>query len=140
MANLNKISLIGNVGNIQVKTFSNGDKVVNASLATTERYTARDGQKKENTDWHNLVFGGRQADFVEQYVGKGDTLYVEGPMRYRKYTASDGQERSIPEVRVVNVQILTSRHEAEQSARQEKPQDNPALKELLETASEDLPF
>ncbi len=106
MASYNNITLLGNIGNVQVKTFQNGGKVVEASLATTKRWKDRNGEPREETQWHNLIIGGNLADAAEKYVQKGDPLFVTGEMTYRKYQDRDGNNRSIPEVRVLSFQLL----------------------------------
>lgn len=106
MASYNNITLLGNIGNVQVKTFQNGGKVVEASLATSKRWKDRNGEPREETQWHNLIIGGNLADAAEKYVQKGDPLFVTGEMTYRKYQDRDGNNRSIPEVRVLSLQLL----------------------------------
>lgn len=107
MASYNNITLLGNIGNVQVKTFQNGGKVVEAALATTsKRWKDRNGELREETQWHNLIIGGNLADTAEKFVQKGDPLFVTGEMTYRKYQDRDGNNRSIPEVRVITLQLL----------------------------------
>lgn len=132
MASYNNIVLLGNVGIIRTKTFANGGKVVEASLATSRRWKDRNGEQHEETQWHNLVIGGTLADVAERYVDKGVPLFVTGEMTYREYTAQDGTKRSVPEVRVQTLQLMGKKGEAAPaSAPALAPQDN---------ASEDLPF
>lgn len=106
MASYNNIILLGNIGNVQVKTFQNGGKVVEAALATSKRWKDRNGELREETQWHNLIIGGNLADTAEKFVQKGDPLFVTGEMTYRKYQDRDGNNRSIPEVRVLSLQLL----------------------------------
>ena len=106
MASYNNITLLGNIGNVQVKTFQNGGKIVEATLATSKRWKDRNGELREETQWHNLIIGGNLADAAEKYVQKGDPLFVSGEMTYRKYQDRDGNNRSIPEVRVHTLQLL----------------------------------
>ena len=106
MASYNNITLLGNIGNVQVKTFQNGGKIVEATLATSKRWKDRNGEPREETQWHNLIIGGNLADAAEKYVQKGDPLFVTGEMTYRKYQDRDGNNRSIPEVRVLSLQLL----------------------------------
>lgn len=106
MASYNNITLLGNIGNVQVKTFQNGGKIVEATLATSKRWKDRNGEPREETQWHNLIIGGNLADTAEKYVQKGDPLFVTGEMTYRKYQDRDGNNRSIPEVRVLSLQLL----------------------------------
>lgn len=106
--NLNKIQLIGRVCNDpQVKTFDNGGKICNVSIATNERaYKTSSGvEVPERTDFHNVVFKGGLAGICEQYVTKGIELYVEGTLHYRKYTDSNNTERTIAEIIVSNMQM-----------------------------------
>lgn len=121
MMNLNKVMLIGNVGRIEVKQFNDG-KLVNASLAVSEKYTSRDGSRVENTTWFEIVINGKLADIAEQYIGKGDRLYVEGRMRQRKYLASDGTERTAWEVVARDI-IMLSERKAEAPAEDDLPAD-----------------
>ena len=106
MASYNNITLLGYIGNVQVKTFQNGGKIVEATLATSKRWKDRNGEPREETQWHNLIIGGNLADAAEKYVQKGDPLFVTGEMTYRKYQDRDGNNRSIPEVRVLSFQLL----------------------------------
>jgi single-strand DNA-binding protein len=107
MANYNQIHLLGNVGTVEVKTFANGGKVVEASLATTKRWKDRSGDQHEETQWHRLVINGPQADIAEKYLEKGAPLFAVGEMTYRKYTGRDGAERTQAEVRVTSFQLLS---------------------------------
>lgn len=115
MVSLNKIMLIGNVGRIETKTFQDG-KVVNATLAVTERYKKRDGSQVENTVWFNLVINGGTADAAEKYVGKGSPIFVEGRLRTRTYTSRDGEERKIQEVLVQSLLLLAKKEDGGQGA------------------------
>lgn len=87
---LNKVTLIGNVGaEPEVKTTASGTKLAKLSLATSRSYNDRSGQRQEKTEWHRVTFWDRMADIVEQYVHKGDRLYVEGRIEYSQ--TEDGQ-------------------------------------------------
>jgi single-strand DNA-binding protein len=142
MASYNNITLLGNIGSVQVKTFSNGGKVVEASLATSRRWKDRNDEQHEETQWHRLVIGGQLADVAEKYVQKGDPLFVTGEMTYRTYTTREGEDRTTSEVRVQSLQLLPKGMQ-EGSARssfrngQAAPQ-SAALQEL--TNEDDLPF
>lgn len=106
MASYNNIQLLGNIGSVEVKTFQNGGKIVEATLATSKRWKDRNNDPHEETQWHKLVIGGNLADTAEKYVQKGDPLFVTGEMTYRKYTTREGENRSVPEVRVLTLQLL----------------------------------
>ena len=110
MAYLSKVLLIGNVGKTpEVRTFGNGDKIVSFSLATGKTYTDRNGESRKNTTWHNIQICGKLADVAEKYIKSGDMLYVEGELISRSYTANDGKERTVYEVRATGFQLLTKR-------------------------------
>lgn len=109
MASLNLVILLGNVGkDPTVRYLDNNSKVAQASLATTKYYTGRDGQKKELTEWHNLVFFGNTATVVENYVHKGSQISVVGSLRTREYE-QNGQRKWTTEVVVDNLQLCGSR-------------------------------
>ncbi len=112
---LNKIMLIGNVGkDPEVKYVGNGPapqgqenpKVARFTLATTERYKAKDGSVKENTEWHNIVVWRQLADVVEKYVTKGRKVYVEGKIYTRSYEGQAGQMIYRTEVNAEKVELL----------------------------------
>lgn len=149
--NLNKIQLIGRVCNDpQVKTFDNGGKICNVSIATNERaYKTSNGiEVPERTDFHNVVFKGGLAGICEQYVTKGMELYVEGTLHYRKYTDSNNTERTIAEIIVSNMQMGAKPGGNNQTSAvptpdkptppSPTPQPSQALKE--QQFADDLPF
>ena len=76
------------------------------ALATSKRWKDRNGELREETQWHKLVIGGNLADTAEKFVQKGDPLFVTGEMTYRKYQTREGENRSVPEVRVLTLQLL----------------------------------
>ena len=99
MSNLNKATLIGRVGqDPNIKQFENGDKVANLSLATSERWKTQQGEPREQTEWHSIVVQGKLADVVQNYVKKGDLLYVEGKIKTRSYDDKDGIKRYMTEI------------------------------------------
>ncbi len=91
---LNKVMLIGNVGaEPEIRQTGSGTKLAKVSLATNRTFTDRSGQQQEKTEWHRLTFWDRLADLVEQYVHKGDRLYVEGRIEYSQTEDDQGQPR-----------------------------------------------
>lgn len=107
---MNKVMLIGNVGqDPKVSYYAADQAVAQVSLATTERgYTLQNGTTvPDHTDWHNLVFYQKLAKIVEQYVHKGDKLYVEGRIRYRSYDNKQGKRVYVTEIIVENMEMLT---------------------------------
>lgn len=101
MSYLNKAMLIGNVGKTPEIRTVNGDKVANFSLATTYK-----GNGNDNTEWHNIVAWGRQAEIVEQYVRKGSPLFIEGAIRTRSWEDQQGGKRYTTEIMANIIQLL----------------------------------
>lgn len=109
MASLNRVLLIGNVGkDPEIKTFASGNKVANITLATTERYKDRNGEQKEDTEWHSVQAFGKLADVVERFVHKGSLLYLDGKIRTRSYEA-DGRTMYRTEILADHIQMLDRR-------------------------------
>ena len=107
MAGVNKVILLGNLGkDPEIRVIEGGRKVASFSLATTESYKDKDGNKVDNTEWHNVQFWGPQADVIEKYVKKGNPLYVEGKIRSRSYDDKDGIKRYITEIIGQNFSLL----------------------------------
>ena len=114
--------LIGNVGKApEVRTFDGGNKVANFTLATTKRYTDRNGQLVDATTWHNIQVNGKIADVAEKYVQKGDPIYVEGELTSRSYVDRNNVERVIYEVRASQLQLLRQRGSAAQETEDDLP-------------------
>ena len=112
MASVNKVIIVGNLGrDPEMRTFSSGDQVANVTIATTDRWKDKQsGEMKESTEWHRVVFNGRLAEIVGQYLRKGSQVYVEGSLRTRKWTDQQtGQERYSTEIRADTMQMLGSR-------------------------------
>jgi single-strand DNA-binding protein len=97
---INKVILIGNLGkDPEVKYMPSGDAVANITLATSESWIDKSsGEKKEKTEWHRVVFFGKLAEVVGQYLKKGSKVYVEGKLQTRKWQGQDGQDRYTTEV------------------------------------------
>ena len=98
---VNKVILIGNVGkDPEIRTFGNGGKVANFSIATSESWKDRNsGERKEKTDWHNIaVFNDGLVGVIERYVKKGSKLYIEGKLQTRKWQDRDGNDKYTTEV------------------------------------------
>ncbi|MFV0365340.1 MAG: single-stranded DNA-binding protein [Mangrovibacterium sp.] len=142
---INKVILIGNVGqDPEVKYLEQDVAVANFSLATTERYTSREGQRMENTEWHRIVVWRGLAKVVEQYVKKGSKLYIEGRLRTREWTDKDGNKRYTTEIYADNLEMLDGRS-ASTYQDQAAPSANPAgapspQPDLSRDADDDLPF
>jgi single-strand DNA-binding protein len=111
---INKVILVGNLGSDpEVRELDGGKKVANFSIATTERYTDRDGQKKEITEWHRLELWDGLAGVAQQYLHKGDKVYVEGKLKTDTWQDKDGVSRSTTKIRVERLEIMSNRNAAE---------------------------
>lgn len=109
---VNKVTLLGNTGKAtDVKYFDNGGCVATFTLATTKKgFTTKDGRQiPERTEWHNVVLQNGLAKVAEQYVKKGDKLYIEGELRTRSYDDANGVKRYITEIVADNMEMLTQK-------------------------------
>ena|SRR5690606_16010322 len=110
MAGVNKVILIGNLGQDPEVKYLEGDNVVaNLRLATTETYKDRAGNRVENTEWHDLELWGGLAKIAEQYLKKGSQIYVEGRIKTDQWKDEQGNNRSRVRIRVLNLTMLGSR-------------------------------
>lgn len=107
MAGVNKVILVGNLGkDPEIRAIEGGRKVANFPLATTESYKDKDGNRQEQTEWHNVVFWGPIADIIERYLKKGSQIYVEGRIRTRSYQDKDNQTRYMTEIMGQNMTMM----------------------------------
>ncbi len=110
MASVNKVILVGNLGrDPETRYLPNGDAVTNVTIATTEQWKDKGGEKQEATEWHRVAFFGRLAEVAGEYLKKGSQVYVEGRLQTRKWTDKEGQERQTTEIRADRMQMLGSR-------------------------------
>ncbi|MBB2984291.1 single-stranded DNA-binding protein [Paraburkholderia tropica] len=111
MASVNKVILVGNLGaEPEVRYLPSGDAVANIRVATTDRYKDKaSGEFKELTEWHRVVFFGRLAEIVSEYLKKGSSVYIEGRIRTRKWQAQDGTDRYSTEIVADQMQMLGGR-------------------------------
>lgn len=106
MNTVNRVQLTGNLGNKpEVKLFDNGSKVARFSMATSEEYTTRKGEKTTDTQWHSISVWGKLADLVEAELNKGTHVSVEGKLITRNYTDKSGQKRYVTEVLATDVLV-----------------------------------
>ncbi len=145
MSGINKVFLIGRLGqDPRVNHLDNGNTVASFSLATSESYTDKNGEKKESTEWHNVVIWGRLAEVVEQYVFKGMQLYIEGKLKTRNYE-KDGQRHYVTEIFANNMQMLGGKKEQTAAenyhdATYAKDKANTYSNSDFEPQQDDLPF
>jgi len=112
MASVNKVIILGNTGKDPEIRYAGDNKTAigNLLLATSRRYKDSKGEQQEETEWHRVVFFGRQAEIAQQYIKKGDPVYIEGRLRTRKYTDKEGIERYQTEVVCETLQLLGKKH------------------------------
>ena len=104
---VNKVILVGNVGkDPEVKHLESNVSVANFTLATSESYTNKSGEKVTTTEWHNIVCWRNQATLAENYIRKGSQIYIDGRIRTRSYDAADGSKRYITEIYADSIQLL----------------------------------
>ena len=110
MASVNKAILIGNLGkDPEVRYMPSGEAIANITLATTDTWKDKSGEKQERTEWHRVSFFGRQAEVVGEYLKKGSQIYVEGRIQTRKWQDKEGQDRYTTEIVADRMQMLGSR-------------------------------
>src|SRR5574340_292065 len=157
---VNKVILIGRLGkDPETRYMTNGEAVTNATLATSENWKDKSGEKQEKTEWHNLVFYRRLAEIAGEYLKKGSQIYVEGKLQTRKWQTKEGQDRYTTEIVVNEMTMLGGKSsgggsfevvENERSeARPGKPAASsgaapakaaPAAKSSFDNFDDDIPF
>ncbi len=146
MASVNKVILIGNLGADPEKRYTGtGQAVCNLRLATNERWTDKQGQKQERTEWHRVVVYGPQAENCEKYLSKGRPVYIEGSIRTRSWEDQQGQTKYMTEVIAQRVQFLGSPGGAGAGERSQKSPDEsfpevPMDQSGPATGDDDIPF
>jgi single-strand DNA-binding protein len=145
MANgVNKVILVGNLGkDPEIQNFENGVKKAAFSMATTETYKGKDGEKATHTEWHNIVMWRGLADVTERYLKKGSTIYVEGRIRRREYEDKEGQKKFIYEILGDQMVMLGSGSKRDEtpgamSPSVENPKDEASI--VTNGTEDDLPF
>jgi len=107
MASVNKVILLGNLGrDPETRYTTGGDAVCNLSIATSEQWKDKSGEKQERTEWHRVVLFGRQAEIAGEYLKKGRSVYIEGRLQTRKYTDKDGVEKYSTEIVGDRMQLI----------------------------------
>lgn len=136
---VNKIIIVGNVGQTPTIRTAGETKVASFTVATTERF-----KDKEETEWHNVSVFGKLAEVVEKYIDKGTQLYVEGRIKTEKYTDKNGVERTATRVIANTIQMLGGKRESQSSPAPQTPQQRPKATTPMpyptETDDCDLPF
>src|SRR5215470_11260206 len=120
MASVNKVILVGNLGrDPETRYTTGGDAVTNIRVATTDTWKDKNGEKQERTEWHTVVFFGRQAEIAGEYLKKGSQVYIEGRLQTRKWQDKEGKDRYTTEIVADRMQMLGSRSGGSDSAPRE---------------------
>ena len=114
MASLNKTLLIGRLGDDpKVRYMPSGEAIANISVATTDSWKDRNGEKQDKTEWHRVSFFGKLAEIVGEYLKKGSQVYIEGRLQTRKWVDKEGQDKYTTEIVADRMQMLGGRKEEE---------------------------
>ena len=153
MPSVNKVILLGNLGrDPELRFLPNGDAVCNFSIATTDSWKDKAGEKQEKTEWHNIVMYRKLAEIAGEYLKKGRPVYLEGRLQTRKWQTKDGQDRYTTEIVADNMQMLGGRDARTQSTsknefnQEPKKNDSPSKTDDSSAASsfdefeDDIPF
>ena len=147
MAGVNKVILIGNLGiDPEVRTLESGVKVCRLSIATSESYTNKEGNRVDQTEWHSVTMWRGLAEIAEKYLTKGNKVYIEGKLRTRSYKDKDGIEKYSTEIVADNMQMLGGSSSGDSSSAtrsnpQSQPQQQPASGNAdSDNSDDDLPF
>lgn len=151
MASVNKVILVGHLGkDPETRYMPNGDAITNATLATYESWKDKQtGEKKEQTEWHRLVFYRKLAEIAGQYLRKGSLIYIEGSLKTRKWQDKDGQDRYTTEITVNEMTMLGGRGdtgggqssgEPQQRQQQQRPQGNGGGQQQRQSAPQSRGF
>ena len=148
MSSLNKAMIIGRLGqDPDVRYTQSNTAVANLSVATSERYKDKQGEWKENTEWHRVVAWGRLAEICQEYLQKGSQVYIEGPIQTRKWEDKEGQTRYTTEIKALTMTMLDSKGEGGGGGNVPPKPDNSQpvssnvdLNEDFDDIDDDLPF
>lgn len=153
MRGVNKAILVGRLGkDPEVRHLDGNSVVANFSIATSESYKNKEGNRVESTEWHNIVLWGRLAEIAEQYLKKGDAIYIEGRLQTRSWEDQQGVKKYTTEIVGSNLQMLGGRNDGQSSGggsttsaqpqQAAQPQQQPAQSQdaNMEDPGDDLPF
>ena len=130
---LNKVILIGRLGrDPETRYMPNGEAVCNFSVATSEKYTDKNGQRQEATEWHNVTMYRKLAEIAGQYLKQGSQVYIEGKIKSRKYTDKNGVERTAYDIIANEMKMLGGN--AQTPAQKQQPA------QAQDDISDDVPF
>lgn len=132
---LNKVILIGRLGrDPETRFMPNGEAVCNFSVATSEKYTDKNGQRQESTEWHDVTMYRKLAEIAGKYLTKGSQVYLEGKIKSRKYTDKNGVERTAYEIIANEMKMLGGNTQTPAQAKYPQPA------QAQDDISDDVPF
>lgn len=141
MAGVNKVILLGNLGkDPEVRHLDTGVSVANFSLATTESYTNKQGDRVNQTEWHNVVLWRGLADIAEKYLKKGNSVYVEGKISTRKWEDKEGNTRYSTDIIADKMTMLGTKQGNVPLSSSDQVTATPSLDSSQESGNDDLPF
>jgi single-strand DNA-binding protein len=133
MRGINKVILVGHLGrDPEVRYLDGGTAVANFSIATSESYTNKQGERVDQTEWHNVVFWRGLAETAEKYLHKGSKIYVEGKLRTRSWDDKEGNKRYTTEIVGDNFVMLDKREDSEQFATPQAAAQTPAIEPITQ--------
>src|SRR5512136_1915973 len=142
MGSVNKVILVGNLGrDAEVRYTPSGAAVATLSLATTEVFKDKDGQRQEQTEWHRVVLWGKTAETLSEYLRKGKQIYVEGRLQTRSWDDKEGKKRYTTEIRGDRIVLLGGGPgRGAPAAEREEGVHEPAKEPTTEVTDDDIPF
>lgn len=143
MASVNKAIIVGHLGrDPETRYRDSGDAVTSISIATSEQWKDKSGDKQERTEWHRVVFFGRTAEVAGEYLKKGSLVFVEGRIQTRKYTDKDGVEKYSTEIVGDRLQMLagTKGRDEAGTPQQRERAEQPKQQKLDTNFDDDIPF
>ena len=127
MASINKATLIGNLGrDPEMRYMPSGDAIATLSVATTDTWKDKSGEKQEKTEWHRVSLFGRLAEIAGEYLKKGSQVYIEGRIQTRKYTDKDGVEKYSTEIVATELKMLGGKAQGGDTTSSAAPTSRPA--------------
>lgn len=137
---VNKVILIGRCGkDPETRYMTNGEAVTNVSIATSESYKDKNGEKVDKSEWHNLVFYRKLAEIAGEYLKKGALIYVEGKIQTRKWEDKEGKDRYTTEIICHEMKMIGGKKEASEES-QPKQQAKPEPKKSFDDFDDEIPF
>lgn len=153
MSSLNRCTIIGRLGDDPTIRYTQSNKAVaTLSIATSQKYKDKDGQMQEDTEWHRVTAWGRTAEICQQYLTKGSLVYIEGPIKTRKWQDKEGRDQYTTEITALQLTMLGGKGDGVQSRPtpppagdsapqgQNKPLQSGADLNVMDTIDDDLPF